>query len=151
MTNISLNNQNFIIGGDITDDQWTYNWLRYAPNVALAAKSGHLLDLVAQGYLPDDGLDYELLLSVWVWTTNKSGQTASIWIYGGENASSNNGIRVAIAGVTTRANSTQVAGQSCIFPLINNNKKLFIYNSSSHSTSTSWGVQLAGYRKINKY
>ena len=51
----------FTIGGKIADDKWVYKWLQLNPT-ALASKGTYVIDLVEQGYLPqNDGYDYEIL------------------------------------------------------------------------------------------
>lgn len=141
----------FNIDTDLTiaDDTWKYIWYSTGESALgqIAATSGKLIDLAALGIIPNDGYDYLLYCSGYVWTGATSGNIASIWIYGGDNITDTNIVRLSLAYRLTRTASNSVHGCSCWFPLINNNRKLFLYNSGN-STTTGWGFHITGYRRL---
>lgn len=138
---------NFNIGGTIADDKWVYKWLQITPT-ALASKGSYVLDLVAQGYLPkNDNYDYELLLSAWIWTvSDAAGRSGNLVVYSGANTSARPLIYLLYA-ITRVEGYNCIQGHNCIMPLLNGNKTLCFYNGHSYAYS-SWGIQLAGYRRL---
>jgi hypothetical protein len=150
MFDIQLNEQqSFNIGGKISEDQWTYAW--YATNSTalgnVAVTSGIKINLVDIGYLPNDGYDYEILISMYGWTLTTSGNAFYLWVYGASSKDDTK-MRVSLCGVNTRTSSSVGSGPSCRFPLLNGNRDLFIYNSSTATATNSWGIALSGYRRL---
>ena len=146
---------NINIGGVGADNDWTYNYYEVGSGGVgvLGRNAYYVIDLNAINYIPNDGCDYEIMVSGYIWNNGTINTSCSIWLYNGESPSNFN-FRVALCAVTTRwTNAGCVSLRGNVLPILNGNRKICIHNAVANSrdnwqASGDWGVRLEGFRKL---
>ena len=138
---------NLKVGNYSADDIWVSKWLQITPT-ALGATGKYTLDLVAQGYLPNDSYDYEVIVNPWCWSTGTVGQSVSIWLFNGPDTGASR-FRISLCFTVPRVSGQGTAqATSATLPIIGGNNKYITFYNSTGYTMSSWGFQLTGYRRL---
>lgn len=132
------NINSYPIGGNNFGGQWVFAYKNLINGTALNAETKYTYDL--SDYLPDDGYDYEVLLSdCSAYTPASSGGTARLY------ARNTDGLGVQLLCAITRTNSTEVSINNLIMP-ISTDRQLIIENSNTKTGNVY--IHLYGFRRI---
>ena len=139
ISNITIPNNNKIIGGNTFDGQWVWQTINIlASGTSLTANASKTIDL--SSILPDANYDYEIVLEGLVSTGSTSGNQARL------QATASGGYRRELGYCVTRASSTQMAGNIATIVIKANNHTLELKNTAG-ATGT-FGCWIKGYRRI---
>lgn len=145
MTDYIANINEYPIGGDNFDSQWTLKFLYFANGTDYGANSVTTYDL--SSYLPNDNFDYEIAFSGWGRTPSGSGNVNIRVMTGNRTYTEvyNYGCRM----MTTEYHSTSTykCSGNLIIPIFANNRYVSVANTSSNSAGGS-GFYALGYRRL---
>lgn len=136
----------FNIGGRIADDKWYSKWLQLS-EIPLDSGAEYVVDFGNNGYLPTDDptCDYEVLISCWIWSNDTDNNNGALWLYNG-GSRANSKFQLSLCYTRNRTAARTIQGASCIFPLLNGDRRICFYNSQQ--ALHHFGIQITGYKKL---
>lgn len=132
-----------IVGGNILDGQWVENVQNiYSGNPS----ENETVTISLSSYLPNDGYNYEIMTTGYIYTGTTSGSSAQLKINSGSTPTDNSS-----ACATRVRTSTSSSREGCgmqIIPVMANDKNISIRFSGKYSGSNATWINLIGYRRI---
>lgn len=141
---LHLGNEDYLISHKDKPQRWfNSTYYEVGKNTSIAVNA--YLDYDISSFLPADGYNYELMVNHWVWSPSGANAYTELQIRDG----SNDTLWIPFGAKASNNGDSQCCSHAAILPLLNNNRILRIRNVQG-STSTSWGVAIIGYRRLNK-
>jgi hypothetical protein len=129
-------------GKKVLDGQWV---LPSSSSVADEVSANGSTDLAfdVSSFLPNDGYDYDVLISCIATTGSTSGNYVPVYVYSDLN--SGTGRYICVCRPRTRASSSVFGGGSTTIP-VGTGRKLYLIRSTNYNGTVS--IDLRGYRRI---
>lgn len=143
---INHNNELIEFGGSNFDGKWAgiYQTLVTASTFATGT-TDRIVDL--SSILPNDGYDYEVLLSAYTRTANATNSYVSLAVF---NSSNTSDIGVYLDYSDCRATSSSCGSGNVILPIRASDKKVLIRFQVGGATSGNCAVYISGYKRLGK-
>ena len=149
LSKINANNTNYTIGGNGFYGQWVYFQTRVTLVSTDNVSAEGIISCDLSSYLPNDGYDYEVLVSGNAWTPSSSYSSVGLTVASGNINTHNEGLFLRLARTDTRTSSSHGVYGSGIIPIYSNNRTISVCNHDASGKSGSYSVYLHGYRRIN--
>lgn len=143
--NIQINKSPISLNSPVFHGQWVEKSLSIFASQSFPNKQNQYVDYSLEGYLPNDGFDYEVIFCLIVNTASPVNSTCYCWLCSGKEHS----LRGRASTVVTRvANPESCAGQVCL-PIKANDRYVSVYFESGNSNNTGkcW-LNAYAYRRI---
>lgn len=120
---------------------WVGKVITLSNNVSYAAKTYHKFDI--SGYLPNDGHDYEVLLSLYVTTGSAGANELHNYVFSG----ANHWLTCRISSYRTCVNAGRNTCDTAVIPVRANDKYVGYYFTGSTNANSTY-FRVAAYRRI---